>query len=391
MAEGFQLTPDLTEQSEKPATKAPETGRFKLFLQELFSEKSAEKKEAEEDVEKNKDKKSRFARAWRILFSSVAQKETVDSAPAASATGLFFERGIVTDAAEHIDHAEQAVVEAQPEQTAAAEAVETPQAPLAEAAPERPRTVVYERQPDTVMPSAEAVAAPEAAPAPQPQIIERSAAPERVVYSPNTTERIRQARIERRQKDIERDVKNVNREQQRSPEIAKTPERVPQPIQQTTEVIKTKEVIKNIETLKSVEEPATKQDTIERIVQQNPNQQPKPEQKRVAEQLLHAEIKEVNDESKDIAYELSHEHKDMDKQSAGAWAALQASADAQAKVNAAAIAAAQAAPFKAANDQTEDLVQARQSVVYKKAITGGFVTAIVIIAVLIVLFLIQSR
>lgn len=436
MAEGLPRTPDQPETPEKPAAKAPESGRFKLFLQELFSEKpaekagekSADKKESEDDDEEtSKDKKGRFGRAWQMLFPKVAQKETIEGASVRTGGGLFFERSDVaaeTTAAEvsaesttvtpasTTAEANTTVTEAPVEASSVDVAVETsvPEAPTAtlaterpaehaadtpeptltstERPAERPRTTTFDRIPDEVVYTTSRA---EASPAPQPQVIERSAAPERVVASLNTTERMRQSRIERRQKDIEREVKRTNREAKRQePDVVYTREAV---VQQNTIERAPVPRTHTIETIKTVEKPVIKTEVAESetVAQNGPERQPQPEQKRVAEQLLHTEIKEVTEDSKEIAYELSHEHKDMDKQSAGAWAALQASADAQAKINAAAIAAAQVAAQQSAQNEADKLAEARQHIVYKQAITGGFITAVIIIAVIIVMILLQSR
>ncbi|NBU34400.1 hypothetical protein EBZ38_14545 [bacterium] len=428
MPEGLPRTPNQSEVSDKPAAKTPESGRFKLFLQELFSDKS-DNKESDDEEEKKKDKKGRFTRAWQKLFPSVAQKETIEGVAARSGSGLFFERSDVVEppvagsvlankaphtndqhpadtnesvvartdpATEQAPDQQRAITEEpastyesanrSPEPTSSGDEELTTVVPeIAPTSTEQSRTVIFDRVPD------EAVAAGsiEAAPTPQPQVIERSAAPERVVASLNTTERMRQSRIERRQKDIEHEVKRTNKElKHQEPDVVYQLEKAPQntPVERTP-VPKPN----SIETVKTVEKPVVKTEIIERTVDIKPESQPKPEQKRVAEELLRAEIKEVTEDSKEIAYELSHEHKDMDKQAAGAWAALQASADAQAKINAAAIAAAQAASKQAAQDIGSTPVSSSQNSVYKQAITGGFITALVIIALIIVFILIQSR
>ena len=453
MPEGLPRTPDKLDEADTPAVKVPESGRFKMFLQELFSEKSdgksPDKKESDDDdEEKSKDKKNRFSRAWQKLFPKVAQKETVDGKPN-NAGGLFFERDEIVEDAKPVDAVEGSTAtaveaaesslsaEQAPEQTVETPSVEATELLTAESEPEeaeyveptdetsyaeapeptvetenpvtaeRPPSFVYDRAPEEVVTMYSST--PESGYTAS-AVTTTERAPERVVVgSLTTTERMRQSRMERRQKDIQREVKQTNKQlrdqepitvMERERVVQKTVERIPQPKQpeaQRTEVKNTFErvaqanVQNNPEVKKVIEQRPAASEVVEHTVEKAPEQQPEPEQKRVAEQLLHTEIVDNGEDTKEIAYELSHEHKDMDKQSAAAWTALQASADEQAKANAAAIAAAQVATQQAANDEVNKLAEARQGIVYKQAITGGFVTAIVIIAIIIMLFLVQSR
>lgn len=101
------------------------------------------------------------------------------------------------------------------------------------------------------------------------------------------------------------------------------------------------------------------------------------------------------EEHKDIAYELSHEHKDLDKQAVAHWAALQAAADVNAKANALALATASTqiptADPGTALKKAEDQKALEQKDTYKKAATSGIITAIVLIAIYLIILLIMKR
>ena len=420
MAEGLPITPDEDKESNAPRAKATEVAKHR-FWQELFKDKSDKKdsKESEEDEDDDEEtgkKKSRFSRMWSSLFPKVAQKETVkDSVEAPQPRGLFFEQtnveaddssaeqsGELPDAGltqaevsaietpsevateSPVEHTTEEVperpkVEAPVERPVAA-VVESPAVETPEPAP-RPRTDVYDRVPDEV-----ATLAPERS----STTTERSAAPERVVVGGlSNAERLRLARMERRQKDIERTAKQVKKEVTREQQPQKTVERPPV-------VVPTERVVYQHSPERPVPSPKTPEKApqpqqVERIVKQETIEtKPEHEQKRVVEELLKTEIKETTDDTKEIQYELSHEHKDLDKQSAAAWTALQASADAQAKANAAAIAAAQAASQAGISAQdAQKIAQQAHADLYKKAALSGFVTAVVIIAVIIAMILLK--
>lgn len=114
------------------------------------------------------------------------------------------------------------------------------------------------------------------------------------------------------------------------------------------------------------------------------------------EKVLEQEIMaEKQEDSKELVYELSHEHKDLDKQAATAWATLQKSAEATAAANALALQQAQV-PVNKVKDVTKDTNKDRTNIkiapaLYKQAVFSGVVSAIVIIAVIILILLIQSK
>ena len=245
-----------------------------------------------------------------------------------------------------------------------------------------PEAAEYSQVVDTAVDVHAAVA--EAAPSLSANTPEKTEAPLNKPIHTNTetvvvgglasTERHRIRNIERREQNIERIV---------TPVIIKTrPEKL-NILNPKYETIKTPEVVKQF-----------KEVTVER--QSPPERIREPfkevEKQAIIEKILKTDTKE-DDEHKEISYELSHEHKDMDKQTAGAWAVMQAKAYAQAKANAAAIAAAQnlAQDSSLVVDDTSLKIQDKQSSIYKKAAVSGFVSAVVIIAIIIVIILIQSN
>lgn len=98
---------------------------------------------------------------------------------------------------------------------------------------------------------------------------------------------------------------------------------------------------------------------------------------------------EVN-EANEKANELSHEHKDMDKQS---WTAMQQAAYEQSQANAAALAAAQQQVQQAKIPAKDDISSRQVSVVksYQRLVTYAFVSLAALFALIIVILLIQSK
>ena len=231
-------------------------------------------------------------------------------------------------------------------------------------------------------------------------------ATERVVVSGLTNaDRLRLRKMERREKDIERDTKHIKKELDKrptspsfirprtevSPAASYTERVVPRGPETVTSRTAEKQTIREIQ-----------KEIVNKKIELTPQaeQQRTPEQFAVKEQfsevqkeriiesvLDKVDNKEV-DSHKEISYELSHEAKDMDKQSAAAWTAMQASADAQAKANAAAIAAAQAAVGDQA-DSLKQIAKSQSAAMYQQAALGGFVAAVVIIAIIIVILLLK--
>lgn len=109
------------------------------------------------------------------------------------------------------------------------------------------------------------------------------------------------------------------------------------------------------------------------------------EVKEVVEKLEQAEVNE-------ISYELSHEHKDLDKQAANQWAQLQQQAEEQAKAAAAALAQAQksvAASSSALQTQVKKQAPAHVLQSYTQALIAGVTTAIILFAIILVILLIK--
>ncbi len=240
---------------------------------------------------------------------------------------------------------------------------------------------------------------------------ERAVAPaattatERVVVSGLTNaDRLRLRQMERREKDIERDTKHIKKELEKRPSSPSfmRPRSESAPVSHTERVMPRgpETVVARTAEKQTIRE--IQKEIVNKKIELTPQaeQQRTPEQFAVKEQfsevqkeriiesvLDKVDNKEV-DSHKEISYELSHETKDMDKQSAAAWTAMQASADAQAKANAAAIAAAQAAVGDQA-DSLKQIAKSQSAAMYQQAALGGFVAAVVIIAIIIVILLLK--
>ena len=100
-------------------------------------------------------------------------------------------------------------------------------------------------------------------------------------------------------------------------------------------------------------------------------------------------------ESQELAYEVSHEHKDLDRQGADAWATLQAKAAATAQTNAQAVArAAQVATKQPAKVSPTPLAKAKAQAdakPFKNVAIAGFVVVSILIAIIIAIILVQSN
>jgi hypothetical protein len=291
-----------------------------------------------------------------------------------------------------------ATAEVQPRTVSAQEASEQPPADMIEAR-QRAQTAqqeMYARQQEAALPLAQ----PEQAP-----VRPMSTAPERVVVAGLTsTDRLRMRQMERREKDIEKHTRAIKKDLERRPQspntirprvesaptyvdrtVTRTPEVVPRTAEkQTIREIQKEIVNKRIDLVSEREEVNTAEafKATEKVSDV--------QKERIIESMYDkVDTKEVEDH-KEITYELSHEAKDMDGQTAAAWNAMQASADAQAKANAAAIAAAHAAVGNQA-DGLKQVAKNQAAAMYKQAALGGFVAAVVIIAIIIAILLLQSK
>ena len=193
-----------------------------------------------------------------------------------------------------------------------------------------------------------------------------------------------------------------------TPEVKKvtnTPEATKPRIEAIKEVIKkeqlqTKEQIK--ETTKEqiiIEQKSSKEAQISKEAQKW--EQTVEHERELQREKIFVEAREAAtnleaDETKELAREMSHEHKDLDRQTAGAWTVMQAKAEATAKANAAAIAKVQQ-DLAVSQQQMQTAVKNDQKPakepksVYKTAIITGMATAIVVIAAILVILLIQSK
>ncbi len=122
-------------------------------------------------------------------------------------------------------------------------------------------------------------------------------------------------------------------------------------------------------------------------------------QRLASEALLRQLSQREQDSVSEIARELSHEHKDADRQAASAIGWLQSKHSARTsnarRLQSAAVLRTAAAVL-VTDAQTTDKTAVKtasddKSGMYKRAATSGFVTAIVIIAIILVLLLLQSR
>ncbi|MEI7632161.1 MAG: hypothetical protein WCJ60_02465 [bacterium] len=351
MAEGYSHNPDdenTIPSIESTVNKKPEAvDRFRAFISEIFRPKDSKDKYEQEEDEEDKESSSkinRFTKLWRSLFSSLAIKEDViGDSPERPRRGLFFE---ATDT--------EGVLE-EPE------------------TPDEPEVIV----PESVTPSEIIASIPEVEVSkntveytePAIKTVHESV----VVGGLTSSERFRVRNLESNLKNTERELNKVQKNQ----------ERVREMYNRSPEAKKPESVNHYIKPEVKVEQPRSP----EQIVSVN-----EVAKKTIIENILKIDNKE-QEVQKEISYELSHEHKDMDKQTAGAWAALQERADNQAKSNAAAVAAAQNIAQDAdllKKDLAKD-VKNNQNSLYKKATISGFVTAVIVFAIILTIILVQSK
>ena len=333
--------------------------------------------------------------------------------------------------------AEPTVVESTPVESSTESAAESADEAIPEVAPEAPRVV----EADPVEPAeaedvvteapAERVVASEPDPSERaaevPPVVERGVGPETVLLGGLTAyEHHRVTKLKRREQKLEREVKRMQRTNEKiekrqeifnrraETKLAEHEEKIRRHTERVEQVTPRAEQI--VPRVERVEQRAERQAEVKKT----PTPEQAIEQKRVAQEARETrsegysetqkqaiietvlkvpeEIVAAAEEHKEIAYELSHEHKDLDKQQAAAWAALQASADATTQNNAQALAqAARATATQDAASAAADqlLAQARGTKApsdrYKKAAFSGFLTAIVIFAIILVILVLNSK
>lgn len=401
MAEGYSYNPDeekpkTTDEVDPLVVKKPEAvDRFRAFIGEIFKPKESKEKKEEDDEDKESlAKKSRFSRLWRSLFPSVATQENIAGETVEGPRhGLFFEAAESEPLPDHVVVQEESAPDLVAEVPLGLEHTEvaavTGSTEVTPPAPEATETL------PTVAPvvAAEAIPtfedAPEITETPAERPVRTS--PELVVVGGlSAAERHRLHNVEGRERDIEHEVKRVRHEVERKtvesvpqrPEV-KSPEHVDRLVAPTAAKLQPEKA--------NILNPQYETEKTPEVIVQSKETFKDVEKQAIIENILNVDTKEI-DGHKEISYELSHEHKDMDKQTAGTWAALQASAEAQAKANAAAIAAAQNVTQNPVADIGDVALKTQDDKsIYKKAALGGFVSAIVIIAIIIVIILIQSN
>lgn len=440
----------------------PKTDKEKKPEVESDDDDDDESTEKKKNTSESTTKAGRFTRAWRSLFPKLASKEELPAdnkgvESTYSPRGLFFESDAVDAEPSEVAEQEQATIHSEAslpqyehagEQTdtnmrtvEAASApvdIEVPLANIDQVKESSEPTESVELNPAASepsrveAPSESAQILPEAVVAEhmqrqtqaaetnmRDQAAERTAegpervtgpaaatATERVVVNGLTNaDRLRLRKMERREKDIERDTKHIKKDLDKRPSspafVRPRPEAAPS-VNYTERVVpRGAEAV----TLRNPEKQTIREvqkEIINNKIELNPQaeQQRTPEQLAAKEQFSEAQKeriiesvldkvdnKEV-DSHKEISYELSHETKDMDKQSAAAWTAMQADADAQAKANAAAITAAQAAVGDQA-DSLKQIAKSQSAAMYQQAALGGFVAAVVIIAIILTILLLK--
>ncbi len=415
MAEGFSFKPDEeaadTTHETTGAKRADTLDRFKLFLGDLFKPK--EKQEDEDDDVETTGRKGRFARAWKRLFGgAVVERENVETGQQETAprNGLFFE---LSPTETRQPDREQPELEA-PVRESISSKTERPVTDTAEAPSSEPmqesehasvgqaeeateeandttrfmqeesrRTVVSEQQTD-------------AQERPQEVVRERYYA-----VGPTALERARMRKLENDQRRLERDVRKakdstekLDAKRRNVEQRTVTPAETREPAQQ----------VRTVEALRPVRPEVVRaaKRTVEWVPEPRNIERQPTELKEVPKEAFKAEkiynvpesVQKVverieKDDAKEIAYELSHEHKDLDKQSATALALLQQQADDRAKAALIAMQSAGKTTQSQKNKMQKDAGNSSQQQIYQQAALGGFIAAVVIFAIVLVLLLLK--
>lgn len=449
MAEGYSYKPidenDATAPAEKAlASKSTEAvDKFKVFIGDLFKpkEKTEEDEEDDEESESTTEKTGRFSRAWRKLFSTkVVEKqeitdggvanvreETGSNETAPAQNGLFFELARTED---EVTRSADARRTEESDVADASETIDT-EPHIAEAAP----TIEAEQKP--IHEEELGVLHIQRDRADQDSRIQEEAhtqetAPARDQYYPGGLTSGERYRLWRAEKDAERakkeaktakktatssakkvdkHIKVAKTAERQKPEavLASTPETVPLVAAAAAERVTrpsvrpeaAKEVMR-----RSIEKPVERANVTqsERIktTEKQEDKLPQAHEKSFEKETVYNVAPEVqkvvekleDSETNEIAYELSHEHKDMDKAAASQWALLQQQADDQAKAAASALAAALAKDTSLTDKPSSQLPVSSTpandtSKLYTQALMGGFIAAVVLFAIILTILLVK--
>lgn len=404
MREGFSYNQDDesagNEARGQNAQRKGETfDRFKVFLGDLFRTKDRPE-QAQDTNERSVEKRSRFARAWRRLFRArVAETEPVTGEQPRARSGLFFEMQTTREAG--TDQAPATETPAEPTEATERPAMPAAEAPLTQgpvneayepAAPEQPNDGTAEVPMQQAPQPHEQASAHAQEQTVLPTMVYREARPgtEARLRQVTTTAEQAEKKAKKAQKEAVQAVKTVEKSASKAPESVaqavqaekvfapKAPEKAPKAPEQKRAA---KEVLKHaMQKVETSKQPSTPEVKISFKKEEIYNV--RPEVQAVVEKL---EAQETNEK----AYELSHEHKDLDKQAAVSMALLQQQADDHAKAAAAVLAqatkqqAAQLAAKQAKNKATAPLQLAQTAAV------GGFIALVVVIAIIFAVLLIK--
>lgn len=352
-----------------PHRKRSAAEQFKMFIGDLFRSKE-QQDDDDDELSPERRKKRRFARAFSRLFGGrVVQKEEIaEDGVATSARGIFFEQTPV-------------------------EASESGQVTAEQETPENSEPAIEAVAPNNTAPDIETVESHDGSNSSESnEVPARVLADERFAYMSGAAiaERRRAERAEHRAKRIERDAerlqKKVDRIEVEQNRASNRTEVVGDARKKTEAIAVRPEMVREAVQRVVESQPERKVEQAGRKLDVKTAYRLTPELAKKVEQL-------EDEEAKEKAYELSHEHKDMDKQAANSWAVLQQAADEQAKKNAAALQAATKAASDAALQQkaANQKLAGDYSQLYKRAAATGFTTAAIIIVIIIIMLLVQSR
>ncbi len=446
MAEGFTPIPhnEVDRQLPKPeilTRRRTIAGAFEALGLRMAANKERKERLDDDDDEKLNPREGRIMRLLNRVFSRTVDREHIESAPQETEhNSLFFSIG---------ESAEPSHVEAEvPEPSLFTEKpADVPEAPHVEAVPEVtvPAEVAEPIETDEVFAPVEAASEPvtdveiaattEAVPAedrynPEVVYVNRGITPETALVL-GAYEHHRVTKLKRQNAELEGDVKQLDTRVEKTerankdlkkevaaerpkpviqeqPKPAGPEQRPPEtpPVRHTPEKSFEKQSVissKEVKVPKVEQKQASRQESPESRAEVKAMARPSGELNEVRKQEIVEKILTAPErihvagaeEQKDIAYELSHEHKDMDKQAQANWAAIQVTADATAKANAEAFASASSqipvAVAGTALKKAEEEKQREKKAAYQKAAIGGFISAIILIAIYIVILLLMKK
>ncbi len=405
MAEGFSFKPDEeatdTTHETTGAKRADTLDRFKLFLGDLFKPK--EKQEDEDDDVETSGRKGRFARAWKRLFGgAVVQRENIETGQQETTprNGLFFELS-PTETRQPDRERPEAVA---PVRESVSSQSERPATDATEASTSEPVQELEQRTSTQTEGSTEESRRSRVESERQANDQER---PQEVVreryyaVGPTALERARMRKLENDQRRLERDVRKAKD----STEKLDTKRRsVEQRTVTSAETREPAQQVRTVEALRPVRPEVVRaaKRNVERVPEARNIERQPTELKEVPKEAFKAEkiynvpesVQKVverieKDDAKEIAYELSHEHKDLDKQSATALALLQQQADDRAKAALISMQNAGKTTQSQKNKMQKDAENSSQQQIYQQAALGGFIAAVVIFAIVLVLLLLK--